>query len=217
MKNDLIASDNILDLVATSSRRKLDIIHMIASATSSSSINLAYLVKSQSSGLSYTTLSNTLKDSVSSGYFNKQLKSSAGGATELAACTSNSVDTQDTTPITDDDNNNDDNDNGLSDGEIAGIVIGVVAFCLLVGAAIYYYTNIKKNSLSNSKNSSNNNNSSSSKSNRVVEDTENPMSHAKHSDTRLPVPSLGRESLAGPLEISPGGRLSSVVGVEVDL
>jgi hypothetical protein len=101
----------------------------------------------------YDQMSTQLSISVSSGAFTDLMQAYAAtnSATGLETATSDSVDISDN-----DDDNNGDNDNKdetlLKDGEIAGVVIGVIAFFSIVGVLVYYFCWGRKSALANGAN-----------------------------------------------------------------
>jgi hypothetical protein len=122
-----------------------DIINMVAadvpaaSATlrlrvmDSSAIQFSYTV-STTTTLSQTDLETQLTTSVDNGNFNTLMQSYAttNGATGLTTATSDSVTV---TPY----NSGGGGDNGLSDGALAGIVIGCIAGAFILIGAVYYF------------------------------------------------------------------------------
>lgn len=102
----------------------------------SDSIETSYVVKVQTgdSSVGYDDLSSQLQTAVEDGQFNDYMTEYGEkyGATGLINATSSSVTTENL------ETSGSSSDDGLSDGEIAGIVIGVLAFVGIIGAITYF-------------------------------------------------------------------------------
>lgn len=91
--------------------------------------------------LTQTALETQLESSVDTGVFTAMLQSNAAadGATGLETASSAAI------VVTDSDSGGSDND--LSDGALAGIIIGCVAGVVLIAGAVYFFCSGKKNLL----------------------------------------------------------------------
>jgi hypothetical protein len=105
-------------------------------------ISAAYTVQTNSAGLTYSSMSQQLKDAVSGGQFNTYLSDASAqtGATGLLSATSDSVTTVAVTSTDDDDGDDSGGggSKGLGGGAIAGIVLGCLVLCLLLAAAVHF-------------------------------------------------------------------------------
>lgn len=88
----------------------------------------------------YNATTSSLQASLSTDYFTTTLQQTAFsmGSTSMESVSSNTASPSDPViaPVS-----GDDDDDGLSDGAIAGIVIGVIAFVAIVSGAVYWYLN----------------------------------------------------------------------------
>lgn len=140
---DGVESDDILDLQVTagssSDRRLTGDEHRRLQ----DSIEASYIVEVRDADQSYESLSSQLSDAVTSGQFNTilQTNAAANGATGLEDATSDSVTTTNLLADNGNKKKKDDSDDGLSDGAIAGIVIGVLAGVIIIGAIAYFVIN----------------------------------------------------------------------------
>lgn len=136
-----INPEDITDLVVTPPARRLRSIDVESNSNVSSAILTSYVVRTSNASLTYTSLSAQLVNAVNSGTFNTILSTNAqaSGATALEGCTSSPVVT---VPI--DTSSSSGSSNTLSDGAIAGIVIGAVVGVGLIAAVVYYAVNNEK-------------------------------------------------------------------------
>ena len=138
-----VSSANVVNLIVTgvSSSSSSGNFHILSlrrhsdafTPLASSQINAAYDISVTNSAGTYSSLSSELQSAVADGNFNDYLNtySTQTGATGFQGATSSSVETTDI---------DDDSDNKkLTPGVIAGIVIGIIAVCLLIGAGAYYF------------------------------------------------------------------------------
>lgn len=107
---------------------------------SSSYITATYTVSVNTGTQSYDALTGQLQSAISKGQFNGYLQSMSAqtGATGFASATSDSVSTNNDLASDDSD------DDSLSDGAIAGIVIGAVAFVALVAVGLWFFCRPKQ-------------------------------------------------------------------------
>jgi hypothetical protein len=152
LENSVVASvsglsvSDISDFVASSAsaRRLLSTdrtlrVVTVASTNQDSggdSISIAYVVTTNSPGLTYSSMTSQLAVSVSSGAFNSYLSAFAlqYQAYALVNCTSSAPITVDESPDT---SSGGSGDEGLSTGETVGIALGAAAFVVLALAATY--------------------------------------------------------------------------------
>lgn len=132
-----VAYTDVQNLVATSATSSAMLKSFHLRVLSSGAIQITYTV-STNSNMDASALESQLTNSVNTGTFNTLMSSyaTANGATGLEDATSGPV----TITPTDDGGSS----NGLSTGELAGIIIGsVVGFALLCGL-VYYFMMPKK-------------------------------------------------------------------------
>lgn len=87
----------------------------------------------------YNSLTSSLTSAVQSGAFTKSLQSAATSYGASVVTSANCTGVQNSSPVVVTPSGGSSSNDGLSNGEIAGIVIGVLAFLILIAAAVYYF------------------------------------------------------------------------------
>lgn len=134
-----VTVDNILNFNVTKyTARRL-------TSSTDDTINTEYTVNVHNADSSYKKLSGELSTNVENGDFTKYLQKNAddNGVSVLTTATSDSVTTENIRT------NDDNDDNNLSDGAIAGIVIGSFFGFVIIVALLYYFIVAKKSTSSN--------------------------------------------------------------------
>jgi hypothetical protein len=144
-----ITASNIIDLVVSSSSRRLTL--TLSSSSSSSSLLTSYTVSTTETGVTYSSLSSQLSTNIENGEFDGFLNYYATvyntpGFVNATSSTVTTVNDLAAPPSSND-------ATGLNDGEIAGIVIGVTAAVALCCALSYYFIYYQSSILSKQKSS----------------------------------------------------------------